>query len=103
MPRYEIVQQEQRPGHDGFSRLLEWLDDGVESHGERYVEMRRRLVSYFDRRNRLSPADLANETFDRIGKVLTKNGMTAATPPARYCYVVAKGVLAEDVAREPVR
>ena len=32
--------------------LLEWLDDGVDSQGETYLEMRRRLVAYFDRRNR---------------------------------------------------
>ena len=35
-----------------FTRLLQWLDDGSDSRGERYLEMRRRLVAYFDRRNR---------------------------------------------------
>jgi len=29
--------------------LLEWLDDGIDSQGEKYLEMRRRLVAYFDR------------------------------------------------------
>src|SRR5262245_50899636 len=38
-----------------FERLLEWLDDGAESCGETYLEMRRRLVFYFDRRNRPFP------------------------------------------------
>ena len=83
-----------------FSRLLEWLDDGVDSCGEGYLEMRRRLVSYFDRRNRLSADELADETLNRIGRTLEKDGAIAVTPAARYCYVVAKFVLLEDVRRE---
>jgi DNA-directed RNA polymerase specialized sigma24 family protein len=85
-----------------FSRLLEWLDDGVESHGETYLEMRRRLVLYFDRRNRLSADELADETLNRIARTLEKDGSIATTPPARYCYVVAKFVLLEDVRRDHV-
>jgi hypothetical protein len=30
-----------------FQRFLSWLDEGADSGGERYVEMRRRLVSAF--------------------------------------------------------
>jgi DNA-directed RNA polymerase specialized sigma24 family protein len=82
--------------------LLEWLDDGVESHGETYLEMRRRLVLYFDRRNRLSADELADETLNRIARTLEKDGAIATTPPARYCYVVAKFVLLEDVRRDHV-
>jgi DNA-directed RNA polymerase specialized sigma24 family protein len=83
-----------------FNRLLEWLDDGVGSHGEAYLEMRQRLVSYFDRRDRLSADELADETLNRIGRTLEKDGAIATRPPARYCYVVAKFVLLEDVRRE---
>jgi len=83
-----------------FGRLLAWLDDGVDSDGETYVEMRRRLVSYFDRRNRLSADELADETLSRIGRTLEKDGTITVRPPARYCYVVAKFVLLEDVRRE---
>ena len=100
VPPDEIVRQEHRLTHFAFSRLLEWLDDGVDSTGERYLEMRRRLVSYFDRRNRLSADDLADETLNRIGRTLEKDGAIATTPPARYCYVVARFVLLEDVRRE---
>ena len=31
-----------------FGRLLEWLDEGADSKGERYLEVRRRLRLYFD-------------------------------------------------------
>jgi DNA-directed RNA polymerase specialized sigma24 family protein len=83
-----------------FERLLEWLDEGVDSRGETYLEMRRRLVAYFERRNRLSADELADETFNRIVRTLERDGAIATTPPARYCYVVAKFVLLEDVRRE---
>jgi DNA-directed RNA polymerase specialized sigma24 family protein len=83
-----------------FYRLLQWLDDGVDSHGERYIEMRRRLVSYFDRRNRLAADELADETLSRISRTLEQEGVIETTPPARYCYVVARFVLLEDFRRE---
>jgi len=82
-----------------FARLLEWLDDGADSNGERYLEIRRRLVAYFDRRNRPAPDVLADETFDRIARTLAEEGHIRVTPPARYCFVVAKFVLLEDVRR----
>jgi DNA-directed RNA polymerase specialized sigma24 family protein len=83
-----------------FTRLLEWLDDGLDSHGERYLEVRRRLVAYFDRRNRPAADDLADETFNRIARTLVQSGVIAITPPARYCYVVARFVLLEDFRRD---
>jgi DNA-directed RNA polymerase specialized sigma24 family protein len=62
--------------------------------------MRRRLVSYFDRRNRTAAEELADETLNRIGKTLEQTGAIATKPPARYCYFVAKFVLLEDIRRE---
>jgi DNA-directed RNA polymerase specialized sigma24 family protein len=80
--------------------LLEWLDDGVESHGNTNLEIHRRLVSYFDRRNRPSPHELADETLNRIARTLEKDGVIETRPPARYCYVVARFVLLEDIRRD---
>jgi len=95
----DIAQEERTLTQVAFARLLEWLDDGVDTQGERYLEMRRRLVSYFDRRNRPFADDLADETLNRIGRTLEKSGSIAVTPPARYCYVVARFVLLEDIRR----
>lgn len=82
----------------GFGRLLEWLDDGgADSQGEAYLEMRRRLVTYFDRRNRPSPDELADETLNRIARTLEQDGVIAVRPPARYCYGIARFVFLEDV------
>jgi DNA-directed RNA polymerase specialized sigma24 family protein len=93
----EVEREEPTLTQVAFTRLLEWLDDGTDSHGETYLEMRRRLVTYFDRRNRPSADALADEALNRIGKTLEKSGSIATTPPARYCYVVARFVLLEDL------
>ena len=95
----EIDRPDSGTSGTSFTRLLRWLDDGADSRGERYLEIRRRLVSYFDRRNRPAPDLLADETLDRISRTLEESGRIKVTPPARYCYVVARFVLLEDVRR----
>lgn len=82
-----------------FNRLLQWLDDGNDTQGEAYLEMRRRLVSYFDRRNRPAPDELADDTLNRVARTLEETGTIGIKPPARYCYVVARFVLLEDLRR----
>jgi len=96
----EALREEPALTQFAFARLLEWLDDGIESNGERYLEIRRRLVTYFDRRNRRSAEDLADETLNRVARTLEQSIAIATRPPARYCYVVAKFVLLEDFRRE---
>jgi DNA-directed RNA polymerase specialized sigma24 family protein len=95
----ELLREEPKLTQVAFHRLLAWLDDGVDSKGETYIEMRRRLVAYFDRRNRPFADDLADETFNRISRTIEKSGPIEIKPPARYCYVVARFVLLEDVRR----
>ena len=96
----QIGQEEPTLTEVAFSRLLTWLDDGGDSRGERYLEVRRRLVAYFDRKNRPAPDSLADETLNRISRTLEKSGAIATKPPMRYCYVVARFVLLEDLRRE---
>jgi hypothetical protein len=88
-----------RPDTSPPFQLLAWLDDGTDSQGERYLEIRQRLVSYFDRRNRPAPDLLVDETFDRIARTPEEDGQIRVTPPARYCFVVARYVLLEDLRR----
>jgi DNA-directed RNA polymerase specialized sigma24 family protein len=99
-PSSGVPEDERGFTHMAFTRLLEWLDDGVDSHGHTYLEMRRRLTSYFDRRGRRFADDLADETLNRIGRTLEQDGAIAITPQARYCYVIARFVLLEDIRRE---
>jgi hypothetical protein len=80
-----------------FQQFLKWLDGGVHSGGESYLEMRRRLVFYFDRRNCASPDDLADETLNRVARRLEEEGAITDASPAHYCYIVAKFVFLEAV------
>jgi DNA-directed RNA polymerase specialized sigma24 family protein len=96
----QLLREEPGLTQFAFGRLLAWLDNGVDSGGERYLEIRQRLVSYFDRRNRPFADDLADETLTRVGRTLEQQGTIAVTPPARYCYVVARFVFLEDLRRE---
>jgi len=63
------------------------------------LEMRGRLVRYFDRRNCFPADDLADETLNRVARRLEEEGAISEGPPARYCYIVAKFVLLEHVRR----
>lgn len=80
-----------------FRRLLEWLDQGNDSRGERYVEIRDRLVSYFGRRNCPAPDDLADETLNRVARRLEEQNTIDDVGPAHYCYIVARFVLLESL------
>jgi DNA-directed RNA polymerase specialized sigma24 family protein len=85
------------PSERSFRALLAWLDGGVDSGGENYLEMRRRLSGYFERRQCECADDLADDTLNRVARRLEEVGEEADGPPARYCYVVAKFVFLEYI------
>jgi DNA-directed RNA polymerase specialized sigma24 family protein len=89
------IQKQSSPTRSAFHRLLGWLDEGVDSGGAKYLEMRLRLVQYFDRKNCLCPDELADETLNRVARRLEEKGGIGDTPPARYCYIVARFVFLE--------
>jgi len=80
-----------------FQRLLDWLDEGTSSGGEKYLEMRGRLVAYFDRKNCISPDELADETLNRVARRLEEEGRIESDTPAHYCYIVARFVFMESL------
>jgi DNA-directed RNA polymerase specialized sigma24 family protein len=80
-----------------FQRLLTWLDEDANSDGQKYREMRRRLLAYFDRKNCLTPDELADETLNRVARRLEEEGAIEGDSPARYCYIVARFVFMEHL------
>jgi len=80
-----------------FHRLLAWLDEDTSSEGGTYLEMHRRLVSYFDRKNCATPDELADETLNRVSRRLEEEGAIETETPARYCYIVARFVFMEHL------
>ena len=98
MPKRDL-KRTWEPGQETFHRLLAWLDEGTDSHGERYLEIRDRLAHYFARRNCVRPDDLADETLNRVARRLDEAGTIDNVVPAQYCYIVAKFVLLESFRR----
>jgi len=82
-----------------FQRLLEWLERGGDSAGDGYLEVRRRLTAYFDRKNCHSSDELADETLNRIARKLEEKGTIIDVSPLHYCYIVAKFVFLESFRR----
>jgi RNA polymerase sigma factor (sigma-70 family) len=80
-----------------FQRLLDWLDEGADSDGQKYLEMHRRLASYFDRKNCSAPDELADETLNRVARRLEEEGVIEGDAPARYCYIVARFIFMEHL------
>ena len=82
---------------DTFRRFLAWLDEDVDSGGQKYLEMRRRLVAYFDRKNCLTPDELADATMTRVARKLEELGVIETETPAKYCYITARFVFLEHL------
>jgi DNA-directed RNA polymerase specialized sigma24 family protein len=80
-----------------FRHLLSWLDEDANSEGQTYLEMRRRLVAYFDRKNCSTPDELADETLNRVARRLEEEGAIESETPAKYCYTVARFVFMESL------
>ncbi len=80
-----------------FQGVLKWLDEGADSGGEKYLEMRRRLVAFFDRKNCLNADELADETLNRVARRLEEEGKIESETPAKYCYITARFVFMESL------
>jgi DNA-directed RNA polymerase specialized sigma24 family protein len=85
------------PTEAAFRRFLDWLNEGHDSKGERYLEMRQRLVRYFDHKQCVAADDLADETLNRVMRRLEEEGTITDATPAHYCYIVAKFVFLEHL------
>jgi DNA-directed RNA polymerase specialized sigma24 family protein len=80
---------------DALHRLLHWLDEGKDSDGLGYHEMRRELARRFKRRGCPSAEDLADKTLDRVARRLEEEGSITGISPAQYCYTIARTVFLE--------
>ena len=80
-----------------FHRLLDWLDEGKNSDGLNYLQMRRRLVTYFDRKNCAQADDLADKTLNRVARRLEEEGKIESESTAKYCYITARFIFMEHL------
>ena len=78
---------------EAFGKLLARLDPDRERAGEKYEELRRTLVKFFEWRGAPFPEDQADETFNRVARKLDE-GVEVKNVGA-YCYEVARRVCLE--------
>jgi DNA-directed RNA polymerase specialized sigma24 family protein len=81
---------------DAFEALLARLDPDLDRAGERYEEVRLRLVKFFQWRQALSPEDLADETIDRVGRRLRDDPTIQPRSWSAFFHGFARNVLRES-------
>jgi DNA-directed RNA polymerase specialized sigma24 family protein len=78
---------------DAFTKLLHRLDADRERAGEKYENLRRTLVRFFEWRTAPFPEEHTDETFNRIARKLDEG--IEITNIGGYCYEVARLVCLE--------
>ena len=90
---------------EAFTKLLARLDPDRERAGERYEDLRRTLVKFFEWRGAPFPEEQTDETFNRVARKLNEG--VEIKNVGGYCYEVARLVCLEalkgnDRRRDPL-
>jgi len=80
---------------ESFAALLLFLDADRERAGEKYEELRRTLIRFFEWRGALFPEEHADETFNRVARKLG-DGVEIRNMSG-YCYEVARLIFLETM------
>jgi DNA-directed RNA polymerase specialized sigma24 family protein len=80
---------------DAFRNLLACLDSDQERAGQKYENIRRGLITFFECRRSSSPEDHADETINRVARRLSEGKEIYVENPASYFYGIARNVLKE--------
>lgn len=84
---------------EAFERLLGWLDPDRERAGEKYEEIRRKIVKIFIYRGCQEADDLADEVINRVTERAEVVAVNYTGDPALYFYGVAQNVHREYLRR----
>jgi RNA polymerase sigma factor (sigma-70 family) len=86
---------------DDFDRLLAWLDTDRELAGQKYENLRRGLIDFFNYRGCSGAEDLADDTINRVTRKVKELEPKYKGDPVRYFYGVAKKVCQEYLRKKP--
>lgn len=90
------------PTNEAFDKLLRWLDSDRDKAGEKYEQIRFRLIRIFASRGRFDAEDLTDRT---INVIVAKIDWLLANydgEPALYFYAVAKKIFLEQLKKKPL-
>ena len=82
-----------------FEQLLSSLSPNRELAAEKYEELRRALLTFFEFRGSHDPAEETDETINRVARRLSEGQSIFTENPANYFYAVARNVWRERLAR----
>ena len=80
---------------EAFERLLASLDANREHAGQKYEQLRRKLIEFFEARGSSTPADHADETINRVARKVEEG--ESVQDLNRYFYGVARLLFMETL------
>jgi DNA-directed RNA polymerase specialized sigma24 family protein len=84
---------------ESFDGMLLWLDHDRDLAGEKYEQIRSKLIRRFSQLGWSEPEQLTNETFDRVARTLPKVQTNYIGPPEPYFFSVAYNIHREHLRR----
>jgi len=85
---------------EAFDKLLEWLSPDREKAGRKYEEIRCRLIRLFNCRGCSNPEELADDTINRVIKIIESEAAEYSCAPILLFFGVAKKVFQEWTRRK---
>jgi DNA-directed RNA polymerase specialized sigma24 family protein len=92
-----MVNRQTDDTHEPWQSMMRWLGQNPEKAGNKYEEIRRRLIFIFRCRGCIFPEDLADKCFDRVAKIISRPNFTYEGDPALFFYGVAKLMIKEHL------
>ncbi len=80
---------------ESFDRMLQQLDPDREAAGERYLQIRQKLVKFFEWRGVATPEDFADRTIDRVARRIDEGAQIQTQNVYLFFHGVAVNVLRE--------
>jgi DNA-directed RNA polymerase specialized sigma24 family protein len=99
-PELERQKRKWDLSQQSFESLLSWLDSDRERAGNRYEEIRGRLIKIFGCRGCAEPDFLADETINRVSRRVEEIASTYEGDPALYFYGVANKIYLEQLKKQ---
>jgi RNA polymerase sigma factor (sigma-70 family) len=80
---------------EAFNALLVCLDADLERAAQKYENIRRKLIKFFECRGCLSSEEQADETINRVARRISEGKQIWTADPSAYFYGVARRILLE--------